>query len=1309
MKRIVLYLALAVSLLTAALAGALFLCINSPAIQRIALGRINGAIPGSFTAGMIHLDPFDLSLQICDAVLYDSAGCRLAGLDTLFMDCAIKRPLHHDRRLVVESLRISRPHATLFIDSTGRLTLPDAFGRASKKGDTASATQSDTSSFPIEVEVVEALVTGGGCRFVMARNDLSIEAGGLFVRASAQSAALCAAAEVKIDTVTYSMGSARAALDGFDLSAQMRWPSIDTFSLSLRTVQSEFDMHGSVRGLVDSLLLDVAAALRASLREVRDAAGIDVAMGGAAQLSMRARGPLANPNLDLELSCTEGRIQNVSFDTVRLDAKIRDRVLKILPLFVSGEQGQFIAKGRVDCREFFPDGFLSAVASTQGIGYDLEIDAQGIALERTGAGLSGIAGARLALSGRGVVPDSLDAKIKLAGDAGSLRLDASREALDATVACSASIQGARATVHALSGSCAGAKVVLSGRYDFARRIFEARTDLAVPSIDTFAAFAGKSDISGGVAASIELHGDAQNPQAKVDLVAEDLCIGPLRNGTVVLGASSGPDDTIRIERLSVNTARSHAVLSAHGRILDGARLLPADSMSFIVALNAPSLSVSEFVDSADGIVSVEADVTGTVRDMHGALGLRAVDITFGELTAKGVDLDAKFEGDRVNVETLSVRALPDQALTASGWLSLRDSFDITLKAPDIRLEKIPALVALDSVSGAVSLDLHASGPYRNPVATGTIALGSLQRGKLKFRDGRLDLSLMDMRAKVTGNFAGNDLFAWYDVPSKAFEASFDVKNLYLMPFLAPAAAGLDGQMSAKLHAAGNAASFESIEGSLDLANLQLSYNGINIVKTNGLNASLANGRYTVPAFNITLATDGTLSGHAEGSLKGPHDVAIDGIVPLSITRYFFPEFGDVLGSISIGAFFRGDVFGPDMKAEVRFNDVGMSIPGLSQRLQRLNGRIVADPKSIRMESLEANIDDGALSAQATLSLDSMRPSDLRASITMQSVPIGLPDMLDLELDGRLRIEGSPETAKVTGDITLLEGLYYRDIVINPLASMGKRRRKESVKQADSVSPYLGNVSFDVGVTSRSPLRVDNNLAELSIDPDLHLMGTFQAPSLSGRADVKQGTVTYLGQTFTVNRGVIDFVNPYAIVPEVDIRGTVPVHERTVEVRVSGPTDDLLFTLIAYDNTGTEDQSLEDQDIISLLVLGKTTGELQREIRAGGGGSGEQSTQQMLASLVASTFGGEIRKRTGFDMLEVETGDVDDENSDRIAVTVGKQVTRRLGTKYTIESEDREIVQRATAIYRIQQNLSLEGFQDTKGVYGGSLNFFWERR
>ncbi|MBN1307331.1 MAG: translocation/assembly module TamB domain-containing protein, partial [Chitinispirillaceae bacterium] len=309
-------------------------------------------------------------------------------------------------------------------------------------------------------------------------------------------------------------------------------------------------------------------------------------------------------------------------------------------------------------------------------------------------------------------------------------------------------------------------------------------------------------------------------------------------------------------------------------------------------------------------------------------------------------------------------------------------------------------------------------------------------------------------------------------------------------------------------------------------------------------------------------------------------------------------------------------------------------------------------------------------------------------------------------NARLRLAGTPDTAQLTGNITLLDALYYQDVVINPFTGMGRRRRKKGAPPREITVPYLRNIRFDVGVRARSPLRVDNNLAQLTVAPDLQLTGTRASPSLLGRADVEQGTLTYLKKIFTVERGVIDFVNPYSIEPQVDIRGTIPVQDRLIQLTLSGTPENLVFTLSAYFENGVEDEKLEDQDILSLLVLGKTTAALQSDLQSGEAG---QSNQQMIASLVAATLGEDIRKVTGLDMLEVETGDNGKENSDRIAVTMGKQLTKRLETEYTVESEESRIVQRATAEYRILQDLFISGFQDSRGVYGGELRYQWERR
>jgi autotransporter translocation and assembly factor TamB len=157
------------------------------------------------------------------------------------------------------------------------------------------------------------------------------------------------------------------------------------------------------------------------------------------------------------------------------------------------------------------------------------------------------------------------------------------------------------------------------------------------------------------------------------------------------------------------------------------------------------------------------------------------------------------------------------------------------------------------------------------------------------------------------------------------------------------------------------------------------------------------------------------------------------------------------------------------------------------------------------------------------------------------------------------------------------------------------------------------------------------VAQLYIKPGSSLSGTLAASAVNGRAAVEQGTISYLKRVFTVEKGVIDFVNPYAIEPKVDIRGTVPVQERIIQLKLTGNIDDLQFSL------SSNDPSLEDQDIVLLLVLGKTSTELQSGVM-----EGNLPNRSCIA--VASTFGDEIKKATGLDVIEVETGNSDNAGS-----------------------------------------------------------------
>ena len=97
-------------------------------------------------------------------------------------------------------------------------------------------------------------------------------------------------------------------------------------------------------------------------------------------------------------------------------------------------------------------------------------------------------------------------------------------------------------------------------------------------------------------------------------------------------------------------------------------------------------------------------------------------------------------------------------------------------------------------------------------------------------------------------------------------------------------------------------------------------------------------------------------------------------------------------------------------------------------------------------------------------------------------------------------------------------------------------------------------------------------------------------------------------------------------------------------------------------------------------------------------------------MLADTFGSDIKRSTGLDILQLETTDSADTDSDAgVRVTVGKHLSDRMTVKYDVETKDGETVQRAITEYKLLENILVSGFQDNRGIFGSELTFRIEFR
>jgi len=505
-------------------------------------------------------------------------------------------------------------------------------------------------------------------------------------------------------------------------------------------------------------------------------------------------------------------------------------------------------------------------------------------------------------------------------------------------------------------------------------------------------------------------------------------------------------------------------------------------------------------------------------------------------------------------------------------------------------------------------------------------------------------------------------------------------------------------VTGKVEASGNIKVLRQTRIYASFSQLTLFFKGNTLIHAPHFRASLKDEDISIAANKLILLKEGHIDIRGKGKINGPIDFQAAGTIPLGVAGAFTPHLPDIAGDISLSVSVKGTWSHPDIQADIGLRHMSFTIPALAQKLHDINGSIRIVQKAITVEGLEGQLDTGRFDLKGRIEVEGFRPSTIAMNFSASSLPVRVPDTLDLLLNTQLSINGPPKEILIRGEAIILEGTYHKDVNLGILQAIGEKKREEAPPATKQSLAFLNNIIADISIKHRNPFLVDNNLARFDISPDLRVSGMLSKPIITGRASIERGTITYRNKTFIVKKGIIDFTNPYRTEPTVDIQSEVQIRKWTIYLSVSGPPDRLSFEL-------TSDPPEEDGDIVSLLLIGKTRKEL---IKTEGGAT--QSAAKLLAKVISSALEEDIKRATGLDIVRIETQTQDNEEiSDQIKVTLGKELSRRMTIKYTVEPKDGELTQRAIAEYKLLESILLSGYQDNEGLHGGEIFFRLEFR
>ncbi|HVN72445.1 MAG TPA: translocation/assembly module TamB domain-containing protein [Desulfomonilia bacterium] len=809
-------------------------------------------------------------------------------------------------------------------------------------------------------------------------------------------------------------------------------------------------------------------------------------------------------------------------------------------------------------------------------------------------------------------------------------------------------------------------------------------------------------LAGLFSGHLSASGPASDLKASFKLDGKDLAAAGIRLGDAELNASLS-QGLITLSRLALTSRNSTLTITGDARVFDQDQRHMVTDPPIHLKARADSLRIEDFADRAWGSLSLSADMEGTLRHPEGEARITGKDIDLGFQHFQSVSMDVQADGGRFWIEPVVLTLSTEENVNASGWLAMDGTYSFSLGTQGLSLENLDFIKGHELSKGKVFLNAAGEGNLANPTLAGRIAATNIMFGDKPLDDLTFSFELQNRKLSMQGNW-NFSLKSLYDLSTGDFSTSTIFAETELSPlFVITGRPAFSGRLTGRIDARGNRFSLKDSDITADIAALDILHNGSMLLQTSNVSCSSRHGIITIPQSRLTFGDKGWLDLKGQGNIEKFMGFDADGVIPVEVLGMFFEELSDCTGLLRVSSRITSQGARPEVTGTLSLENIAYTIPANGQRLHDLNGKVRIQDGKLFFEDIAGWIDTGSFKIGGTVMLRDFSPVNIELLAQTKALPISVPDMLDLTVDSESSLNISDGNPLFKSNVILIDGTYYKDVKVNLITGVIERILPKQKQEREQFVPtplaFMNNLGLDITIKRRGDVKVENNVADLTLNPDLKIVGTLAKPVMTGRIAVTEGTVTFQNNDFTVSRGVIDFLNPFKTVPTVEIKGETKVRDWTIDLDVEGELDNIQFKL---SSTPAE----EPANILSLLVVGKTS----RELTQNQTGVTVAPTA-MAAELLSSTYGRQVKKATTLDILELKASEFSTtaNKGENLKLTLGKELSRRITLEYQMETRNNETIQRGIAEYKILENLIINGYQGSDGIFGADLQLKYEFR
>jgi translocation and assembly module TamB len=486
---------------------------------------------------------------------------------------------------------------------------------------------------------------------------------------------------------------------------------------------------------------------------------------------------------------------------------------------------------------------------------------------------------------------------------------------------------------------------------------------------------------------------------------------------------------------------------------------------------------------------------------------------------------------------------------------------------------------------------------------------------------------------------------------------------------------------------------ESVIVDGNFTRLIVTYGGVQLENSGPIHLTSSRDSLTIDKAVLKGAnTNAELAGSVQFTGRRTLSMKLNGSVDLRLLNGYIPDV-NTTGHADMNASFEGTLDRPRIVGRVTLSDVFARSSDFPTGLSNLKGDLVFDANRLYFQNLTGEAGGGNVSLTGTVNY-SDRPLRYDISATTDRMRIRYPEGMSWLLGGSLRLTGTPDGGYLTGKVlvqrvTLTGGLESAGILVSSNSPSG-----------GGGSSFLRNLQIDVEASSTPDSRMEWPGAHLEADASLRVRGTAEHPILLGHIHVVSGELYFHDSKYHVNRGDLNFANPFRIDPVISVEATTTIQQYEITLNFSGQSSKLSLSY-------RSDPPLPPNDIITLLAMGQTSTEVAT--RTGGVTQpGSAGASALLSEAISSQLGGRVERLFGITRFRVdpgltELGTAGSGQNAAARVTVEQQVSSDLTVTYVsnVSSTQQQVIQ---VEYNVTRNISLVALRDQNGTFGIDVKF-----